>query len=103
MIKVTVLYPGGDGIAFDVDYYLNTHIPMVIEAAGDALRRIEVDRGLRGRLPESEPPYLAIVHMFFDSVDAHAESMGPHSERLGADVANFTNATRILQFSEIAR
>ena len=29
MIKVTVLYPAGDGKKFDMDYYTNKHIPMV--------------------------------------------------------------------------
>ncbi len=29
MIKVTVLYPNEEGKKFDLDYYLNKHLPMV--------------------------------------------------------------------------
>ena len=29
MIKVTVMYPNEEGKKFDMDYYVNKHIPMV--------------------------------------------------------------------------
>ena len=31
MIKVSVFYPNEEGKKFDMDYYLNSHIPMVNE------------------------------------------------------------------------
>ena len=34
MIKVSVLYPGGTGSTFNMDYRLNRHIPMVREKLG---------------------------------------------------------------------
>ena len=40
MIKVTVLYPSDKGSKFDIDYYCNSHMPMVhfyLESA-DAFR-----------------------------------------------------------------
>jgi hypothetical protein len=38
MIKVSVLYPEGDGSTFNMDYYLNRHIPMVREKLGQRAR-----------------------------------------------------------------
>jgi len=35
MIKVSVLYPNGEGKKFDMDYYFNQHVPMVGGLLGD--------------------------------------------------------------------
>ena len=36
-IKVSVLYPDGEGKTFDMDYYCNKHVPMVAGLLGDAV------------------------------------------------------------------
>ena len=38
MIKVTVLYPNKPGSHFDVEYYLNTHMPMSARLLGVAVK-----------------------------------------------------------------
>ena len=34
MIKVSVLYPNGNGAKFDMNYYLKSHMPMVQQKLG---------------------------------------------------------------------
>jgi len=101
MIKVSVMYPSGDGATFDHEYYVNRHIPMVVELLGPALKSTTVDRGLGGREPGGPPPYLAIAHLVFDSIEDFQSSMGPAGPQLAADGPNYTNASAILQVSEI--
>jgi len=48
MIKVSVFYPNEEGKKFDMDYYLNSHIPMVQEKVGAALKGGAVEQGLSG-------------------------------------------------------
>ncbi len=36
MIKVSVLYPGGEEIKFDMAYYCEKHIPLVKDCLGTA-------------------------------------------------------------------
>ena len=38
MIKLSVMYPNGEGKTFDMDYYCNKHIPMVAGLLGDVVR-----------------------------------------------------------------
>ncbi len=102
MIRVSVMYPSGDGATFDHDYYVNQHMPMVAELLGPALKRATVDRGLGGREPGAAPPFLAIAHLEFDSIEDFQGSMGPAGPQLAADGPNYTNTTAILQISEIA-
>jgi uncharacterized protein (TIGR02118 family) len=63
LINVSVMWPNGDAVTFDHDYYLQTHIPMLVDVLGDKLKKVEVNRGMGGREPGSPPPYLAITHL----------------------------------------
>lgn len=51
MTKVSVLYPNGSGKKFDMDYYLNSHVPLVAKTLGDALKGASYDKGLAGGAP----------------------------------------------------
>jgi uncharacterized protein (TIGR02118 family) len=103
MIKVSVLYPSGEEATFNHQYYVDQHIPMVAGLLGDKLKDVSVDRGLGGREPGAPPPYLAMAHLVFESVEDFQAAMGPHAEQIGADASNYTNTTATLQISEIAK
>ena len=46
MIKVSVFYPDREGSKFDMDYYCNSHIPMVREKLGPACKNVAVEQGI---------------------------------------------------------
>jgi len=101
MIKVSVMYPNGPETTFDVDYYKNSHLPMIASAVGDALKGMEFSVGIGGRAPGELAPYFAIVDLKFDSVETFQSSFGPHAAKFAADVPNYTNVKGELQISEI--
>jgi uncharacterized protein (TIGR02118 family) len=101
MIKVSVFYPNGTGNLFDMDYYLNTHMPMVQARLGAALRGVFVEHGLAGYGAGAPPAYLALGHLVFDSVEQFQESFGAHAAEIVGDVPNFTNTQPTIQISEI--
>lgn len=101
MIKVSVMYPGGTGNTFDITYYLNNHIPMVRQKLAPALRGVSVEQGLAGAQPGSAPPYLAMGHLLFDSVEAFQECMGPHAQAILGDIVNYTNTQPTTQISVV--
>src|SRR5688500_8918343 len=101
MIKVSVMYPSGDDATFDHDYYAERHIPMVAELLGDACKGIEVDRGLGGREPGAPPPYVAMAHLLFESVEDFQQAMGAAGPKLAEDGPNYTNTSAELQVSEV--
>ena len=95
MIRLSILYPAGEGTTFDHDYYRDHHVALVEEVW--APTAIAVDKGTDG-------PYVAGIHLTFDSADALAAAMA--SERTGellVDVANYTNAQPVMQTSEVVR
>ena len=101
MIKVSVMYPNGPEVTFDVDYYCNAHVPMVAEILGDALKGGAVDAGIAGGAQGEPPAFIAMGHLTFDSVEAFQASFGPNAEKILADLPNFTNSQPQIQISDI--
>ena len=101
MIKVTILYPNGDGKTFDMDYYANKHMPMVANTLGDSLKLLAIDKGIAGRTPDEPIPYLAIGYLYFDKLSAYQNSFGPNAEKIVSDTPNYTNIQPIVQISKV--
>ncbi len=101
MIKVSVLYPNEEGKKFDMDYYLNSHIPMIQEKLGATLKGGAVEQGLSGVEPGSPATYVAMGHLLFDSVEAFQSAFGPNSEAIMADIPNYTDVQPTIQISEV--
>ena len=101
MIKVTVLHESKVGKTFDLDYYLNQHIPQVRERLGSACNRVEVDHGLGGGQPGSKPPFLVMTHLHFDSLETLQAAFARIAPWLAEDRANYTNEPPLLQISEV--
>ena len=101
MIRVTVLYPANDGLTFDMNYYLKTHIPLFQKRMGAAMKDVRVERGISGATPSSPAPYVAIVHGTFESVEAFETAFAPHAAEIQGDIPNYTRIRPVLQISEV--
>jgi len=101
MIKVSVFYPNKEGSKFDIDYYCNSHIPMVKEKLGTALKGVAVEHGLSGPEPGSPAIYAALGHLFFDSVETFQSAFGPHAKAIMGDIPNYTDVQPTIQISEV--
>lgn len=101
MIKVSVLYPNSDGSKFDMSYYRRSHIPMVKSKLGAACKSVAVEHGLTGADPASKAPYVAMGHLYFESIDAFQDAFSPHAEVILADIPNYTNVHPSFQISEV--
>ena len=101
MIKVSIMYPAGEGATFDMDYYLNVHCPLSREVFGPALKGLSIDKGISGPLPGSEAPYAFIGHLLFESVAAFMSIMTQGGTRVLEDVPKYTNVSPVVQISDV--
>jgi uncharacterized protein (TIGR02118 family) len=101
MIKVSVLYPNNEGSKFDMSYYCNTHIPMVREKLGEAYKNVAVEQGVSGPTPGSRPAFVAMGHLYFDSVAEFQSAFGPHANSIMADILNYTDIQPTIQISDV--
>jgi len=101
MIKVSVMYPNKAGCKFDHSYYVNKHMPMVKSKLGNACKSYTVDKGLAGGAPGAPATYIAMCHIFSDSVEAFQAAFGPHAQSIMADIPNYTDLTPVIQISDV--
>jgi uncharacterized protein (TIGR02118 family) len=101
MIKVSVMYPHRPAARFDHSYYRDRHLPLVKSRMGERCKFYTIDKGLAGASADAPPAYLAMCHIFCDSVEAFQQGMGPHMDEIMADIPNYTDVAPVIQVSEV--
>ncbi len=101
MIRISILYPYSKDATFNFDYYCNNHLAMVKSDLGNALKKVQVEKGLVGNTAEEPPHYIAVGHLDFESIESFQASFAPHAAKHMADIANYTNIQPVFQASAI--
>jgi uncharacterized protein (TIGR02118 family) len=103
MIKICILYPNTEGSRFDVDYYVNTHMPMSIEllSAHPGFKGVSVERGVNGVMPGTDAPYVVMCQFLFTSFDDFLSAFIPHAAKLQGDMPNYTDIEPVIQMNEL--
>jgi uncharacterized protein (TIGR02118 family) len=101
MISVNVLYRRTDSIKFNMNYYLDTHIPLISKLLGSALKGVLVQQGIGGGAPGSPPEFAVITVLRFESQESFQAAFLPHAVAVMADIVNFTNVEPSIQFSDV--
>ncbi len=103
MIRVIALYPRTSDTHFDMDYYMNKHIPLVKTRAKDIGVNIDiqVDEGLGTITPGDPAPYVIVGFMNFDKIEDFQSLVAAHGNELIGDVANFTNIPWQMQIGQV--
>ncbi|WP_454723756.1 MULTISPECIES: EthD family reductase [Cupriavidus] len=103
MIRISILYPYRKDGRFDFDYYRTRHMPRVVELYGaqPGYRGVAVERGLGGGAPGSDPAYVAMCHILFDSLPEFAAASKATGKELQQDMPNYTDAVPVVQVGEV--
>ena len=99
MIKVGVFYPQSK--KFDWDYYLHKHTPMLKKLMGQALKKVEIEKGIAGGAPGTAATYQTVCTLHFDSVEAFQNALAPHAQQIMGDIANYTDVQPVIQIGEV--
>ena len=101
MIRVSIFYPSRPASRFDVDYYLNTHMPLALGLLGAAVKAVSVEIGVYGGMADQAPPFTAICAFTCESVEAFTAAFLPNADVLQSDIPNYTDIAPVIQVSEI--
>jgi uncharacterized protein (TIGR02118 family) len=102
MIRISVMYPSGEGKTFDHGYYVDKHMALVRKRwSRMGLVRTEVDRGVAGGAPGAPAPSIAVGHVYFNALNDFQRASAAHGRELFDDVPNFTNIQPQVQISEV--
>ena len=97
MYYVTVMYPNGNGVKFDFDYYMTKHIPMVSRLLDTT---IEVCKGIATETGTAAP-YVCTARIRVKSLEQFQAAMARHGAQIMADIPNYCNAQPIVQIDEV--
>ena len=101
MVKVSIFYPSKPGARFDEDYFLNTHIPLLLGLIGGAFSSVTVEIGTLGGTSDQLPPFTAICGFTCATVQAFTSAFLPNADLLQSDIPKFTDIAPVIQVSEI--
>ncbi|HTM18587.1 MAG TPA: EthD family reductase [Terracidiphilus sp.] len=101
MVKVSIFYPSKPGAHFDVNYYIDTHIPLVLGLLGSAVKSVSVEIGMLGGTPDQLPPFTAICSFTCETIQAFTDAFLPNADILQSDIPKYTDIAPIIQISEI--
>jgi len=106
---MTIVYPSGEGIKFDPDYYRDHHLKLIMKLYGKSIKRFELRTVPPMPAPATPPPagtppppkFSAAVNIWIADFDAFNADNAKHGPELVADVPHFTNAQPTIQFDEV--
>jgi len=97
MIKITITYAVDHNKWFDMDYYVNKHVPMSKSIFSEVLKGITIDY----ITDEKQQITQVTGALYFDDVDDFYNKFRPAQERLIKDALLYTNSDPTVQISEI--
>jgi uncharacterized protein (TIGR02118 family) len=109
---LTILYPAGDGIKFDADYYRDHHLKTIMKLYGNTIERFELRKvnappapPVGATPPPNAPPpgpkFAAAVNIWIADLAAFQANNQKHGKTLQDDVPNFTNGKPSIQFDKV--
>ena len=99
-IFVTVKYPNKEGSRFDMDYYIDNHLPLVTEKFGEAMLSLKACKGIATPNPEVAPPYQVMAIMEIKSLKIFKDVFSQHGAEINRDFTNYTDVEPVIQISD---
>lgn len=103
LTKVNIMYPFSEGKTFDMEYYKNSHMPMVAGYLGTNLVKYSIEKGLASGIPGTPLPYLAIGTFYIKNLKAYQDAIAPNRDAIRADFPNYTNIIPVILVSEVVK
>lgn len=100
MVKVMILYPNEEGKDFNMNYYVQKHMPMVAELFGTPLKGYGIEEGITAASPE-ETPYVALGYFLFDSLEDYHNAFVPNAKEILGDIPNYTSIKPVIQINNV--
>lgn len=109
-ICLSMLYPSGEGLAFDADGFRDRHLAVLKNAYGPSVERVElrvappppppppVVEGQAAPPSPPTPPLLAAVSLWIGNVSEFIKRSQASAKAVAADMANVTRSAPMVQF-----
>ena len=98
---ITVLYPNVDDATFDLRYYLDSHMPLVMKLFGPhGITGWRVAHVV-GTPTGDRAPYSVVATLEFPTPEAFKAALAAEAKSILGDVPNFSNKDPIIMIGEV--
>jgi uncharacterized protein (TIGR02118 family) len=87
---LTILYPAGDGIHFNADYYRDHHLTLIMKLYTNTISRFELRKGDKN-MAGAKPDFIGTVNIYIADAKAFEEAGKQHGQTLRDDVPHFSS------------
>lgn len=103
MVNICITYEKKEGAKFDIDYYLNKHMPRSIEllSVAKGFKKVSVEKGIDVEAFNIKVTNEAVCNYYFESIEDFANAFTPHMEELTNDIINYTNIEPRITVNEV--
>jgi len=98
---INILYPAKDNDAFDFDFYLRRHVPLIKDILGASLHRLEVRKGTSAQDGTAAPTYTCVISIWIADWPAYEKAIAARAPELIAEVPLFTKVMPMIQIDEV--
>jgi uncharacterized protein (TIGR02118 family) len=98
---MTILYPAGEGVTFDADYYRDHHLVTIMRLYGKSISRFELRKVVPSTDGAPPVPYSVAINIWIANLEAFDAGNAEHGPTLVADVPHFTNSLPTIQYDKI--
>ena len=101
MIRIAAVYPRVEGKKFDIDYYIQHHLPVVRQKFTPfGLKKIEVDRGVQ-KPGGGVSPFFAIGYLYFDTLESFQKCYAAVGKEVVDNIPVYTDVKPMIQVGEL--
>ncbi len=113
---LTILYPAGEGLTFNADYYRDHHLTMIMKLYGNTIQRFELRKVNAPPAPPAgaaapppppagapppPPRFAAAINIWINDLEAFNANNQKHGKTMTDDVPNFTNSRPLIQYDKL--
>jgi uncharacterized protein (TIGR02118 family) len=93
---LTILYPAGEGLTFNADYYRDRHLTLIMKLYGSTIQRFELRK-----VSAPNAKYAAAINIWINDLEGFQANNQKHGKTLTDDVPHFTNSRPVIQFDKV--
>jgi uncharacterized protein (TIGR02118 family) len=97
---ITILYPAKDNDAFDFQFYLRRHVPLIKDILGPSMHRLEVRKGASAQ-DGGAPTYTCVISIWVADWPAYEKAIAARASELIAEVPLFTKVMPVIQTDDV--
>jgi uncharacterized protein (TIGR02118 family) len=103
MFNISFIYQKKQGAEFNLEYFVNFHVPMTLKLLSGkrGFKGVSVEIGLDMEDAKFESSVIAISQYYYDTIEHFMEEYSYHEKEISEDLVNYSNIKPVIQINKV--